>query len=335
MRSRKTSPSTRWKGLFAAALSLALVLLAAAGYAEGWFRLPREAFPGGPPEEEGLTLFMADVGQGLAMLLQCGGESAVIDAGPPGTAEDFAREVAVRAPEGLKYVFLTHPHQDHCGGAKALFSAVEAETLVISDCGDREAALIQAGDWLGASDAQIDFTSAGREYTLGGAKLTVLHPGPDFESDDANEWSLVIRAEYAGTALLFTGDQVQPVENSLIPLERVDILQVGHHGSNTSSGQAFLENIAPDLALISVGAGNSYGHPHKKVLQRLRETGAEILRTDQCGAITVTVAPDGSWSFQTERGERRGAAPQGREKPDFFCKKRLRCLRCCAIIPLY
>ena len=78
MRSRKTSPSTHWKGLFAAALSLALVLLAAAGYAEGWFRLPREAFPGGPPEEEGLTLFMADVGQGLGMLLQCGGESAVI-----------------------------------------------------------------------------------------------------------------------------------------------------------------------------------------------------------------------------------------------------------------
>ena len=70
MRSRKTSPSTRWKGLFAAALSLALVLLAAAGYAEGWLRPPREAFPGGPPEEEGLTLYMADVGQGLAMLLQ-------------------------------------------------------------------------------------------------------------------------------------------------------------------------------------------------------------------------------------------------------------------------
>ena len=141
MRSRKPSPSTRWKGLFAAALSLALVLLAAAGYGEGWFRLPREAFPGGPPEEEGLTLYMADVGQGLAMLLQCGGESAVIDTGPPDTAEDFAREVSLRAPEGLKYVFLTHPHQDHCGGAKALFSAVEAETLVISDCGDREAAL--------------------------------------------------------------------------------------------------------------------------------------------------------------------------------------------------
>lgn len=335
MRSRKTSPSTRWKGLFAAALALALVLLAAAGYAEGWFRLPREAFPGGPPEEEGLTLYMADVGQGLAMLLQCGGESAVIDAGPPDTAEDFAREVAVRAPEGLKYVFLTHPHQDHCGGAKALFSAVEAETLVISDCGDREAALLQAGEWLGASDAQIDFTSAGREYTLGGARLTVLHPAPGFDSDDTNAWSLVLRAEYAGTALLFTGDQVQQVENSLIPLERVDILQVGHHGSNTSSGQAFLENIAPDLALISVGAGNSYGHPHKKVLQRLRETGADILRTDQCGAITVTVAPDGSWSVGTERGERRGAAPQGREKPDFFCKKRLRCLRCCAIISLY
>ncbi len=149
----------------------------------------------------------------------------------------------------------------------------------------------------------------------------MLHPGPDFESDDANEWSLVIRAEYAGTALLFTGDQVQQVENSLIPLERVDILQVGHHGSNTSSGQAFLENIAPDLALISVGAGNSYGHPHKKTLQRLRETGAEILRTDQCGAITVTVAPDGSWSFQTERGEPRGAGPARGEKPLCMQKK--------------
>lgn len=93
---------------------------------------------------------------------------------------------------------------------------------------------------------------------------------------------------------------------------------------------------ALSLALVLLAAaGNSYGHPHKKVLQRLRETGADILRTDQCGAITVTVAPDGSWSFQTERGEPRGAAPQGREKPDFFCKKRLRRLRCCAIIPLY
>lgn len=310
MRRRKTGPSIRWRGIFTAAAALALALLAAAGYVGEWLRPRREAFPDGvPAEETGLTLYMADVGQGLAMLLQCGGESAVIDTGPPGTAEEFAREVSVRAPEGLKYVFLTHPHQDHCGGAQALFSAVEAETLVISDCGDREAALIQAGDWLGASDAQIDFTSAGREYTLGGAKLTVLHPAPGFEGDDANEWSLVIRAEYAGTALLFTGDQVQQVENSLIPLERVDILQVGHHGSNTSSGAAFLENIAPDLALISVGADNSYGHPHKKVLQRLRETGAELLRTDQCGAITVTVAPEGGWSFRTERGGDRDAAP--------------------------
>lgn len=252
-------------------------------------------------DASGLTLHMVDVGQGLGMLLQCDGESAVYDTGTPSAAEDFASYVLENAPDGVTYVFLSHPHQDHCGGAKTLFSAVEAETLVISDCGDREAALLQAGEWLGASSASIDFTETGREYTLGGAEITVLHPDTTFESDNYNEWSLVLQVEYAGKTLLLTGDQEQKVEKTLIPLELVDVLQVGHHGSNTSSGAAFLENIAPDVALISVGADNSYGHPHQKTLQRLRETDAEIYRTDLNGNILVEISPSGAVFVKTEK----------------------------------
>lgn len=252
-------------------------------------------------DASGLKLHMVDVGQGLGMLLQCDGESAVYDTGTASAAEDFASYVLENAPDGVNFVFLSHPHQDHCGGAKELFSSVEAETLVISDCGDREAALLQAGEWLGASSASIDFTETGREYTLGGAEITVLHPDTSFESDNYNEWSLVLQVEYAGKTLLLTGDQEQKVEKTLIPLERVDVLQVGHHGSNTSSGQAFLENIAPDVALISVGADNSYGHPHQKALQRLRETGAEIYRTDLNGNILVEITPSGTVSVKTEK----------------------------------
>lgn len=317
MSRRKSAPPRRGKKrggnrltLPGALLTIALLVLAA-GYEAGWFSQPETPgytpIRGTPTMEElsedgsGLTLHMADVGQGLGLLLQCDGESAVYDTGTTSSGEDFAEYVAENAPEGVKYVFISHPHQDHCGGAKELFSTVEAETLVISDCGDREAALLQAGEWLGASSASIDFTEAGREYTLGGAEITVLHPAPDFESDDYNEWSLVLQVEYAGTTLLLTGDQEQKVEKKLIPMERVDILQVGHHGSNTSSGQAFLENIAPDVALISVGADNSYGHPHQKALQRLRETGAEIYRTDLNGNIVVQVSNTGTISVVTER----------------------------------
>lgn len=282
-----------------------LLLILAAAYENGWLEGLYPAEEGQetilPAEGTGLTLHMVDVGQGLGMLLQCGEESAVFDTGTPAAAEDFAEYVSVHAPEGVEYVFISHPHQDHCGGAKTLFSTVEAKTLVAPDCGEREAALMQAGEWLGASSAGIDFTEAGREYTLGDATITVLHPDSEFESDDYNHWSLVLRVEYAGVSVLLTGDQEQKVEKSLIPMERVNILQVGHHGSSTSSCQAFLENIAPDVALVSVGAGNSYGHPHQKTMQRLRETGADIYRTDENGTVVVTVSPSGSISVTPEK----------------------------------
>ena len=141
----------------------------------------------------------------------------------------------------------------------------------------------------------------GDEYELGNAIITILHCWP--EAWTPNDMSIVLRIDYGETSVLFTGDAETMSEymmvDSELPLD-ADVLKVGHHGSNSSSSLEFLNAVSPKYAVISCGFDNSYGHPHQEILDRLKDIGVTLFRTDMQGMITLH--SDGvTITFETER----------------------------------
>lgn len=292
MSKRNSSAGRRpWRILTRILLAACLLLLLASALRQGVFRgSPGEDLVPAPVgSHAGLEMHMLDVGQGQALLLTCGGESAMVDAGLSGTAEDTADYLWSQGVRRLDYLFITHPHSDHCGGAPIILSQVGADTLVVPRYLSEEATLATAGDWVGDTDTQIAITHTGETFSLGQATVTVLHPPADNAIDEMNNLSLVLLVEYQGRRVLITGDITADVEETLLSVGPVDVLQVAHHGSYTSSCQSFLEALSPRIALISCGRNNEYGHPHASVLERLEAVGAEIRRTDLEGTLILRV----------------------------------------------
>lgn len=284
-----------WKRLLGGLLAACLLLLLAVALRQGALHdlardfLPEELLPKALREQPGFALHMVDVGQGQALLLTCGQETALVDTGLAGTADKLVNYLAWHGHGALDYLFITHPHSDHCGGAKDVVQKIGTELLLIPEYLSEEAALATAADWVGSTPTPIAVTHAGAQYPLGDALITVLHPAADNGIDDMNDLSLVLQVDYGGKRFLLTGDIGEAVEAQLPEIGKVDVLQVAHHGSNGSNSQAFLQKIIPDYALISCGKNNDYGHPHAEVLSRLQALGAQIYRTDRDGTVTVRV----------------------------------------------
>ena len=251
-----------------------------------------------------LEIHVIDVGQGDAIALRTPrGAWLLVDGGPrTGTWDAGARRVApyllkhgVRLIEAL---VVTHPDADHIGGVAAVEARIPVARIV--DPGrvfgkDMHAALLAdaSGDrrtWL-AGDA-------GHALTIDGVRLDFLHPSPAIGDWETNELSVVIRLAYGDFTMLLTGDAGAPAERAILEnarrngtLERldVDVLKVGHHGSRSSTTAEFLAAVQPELAVIPVGRGNRYGHPHPTVVERLEQAGVQIYRTDLQGDLVLRV----------------------------------------------
>ena len=271
-----------------------------------------------------LHLTMVDVGQGDAMLVTFpNGRTLLLDTGgvSPGGEFDIGDRVlgpALRARDllSLDYLAVTHGDPDHIGGAQS----------VLRDFSPQEI-------WWGAPVANHPATAAlraeadaarvpwrtlqrGDRLDIGGAEVRVLHPPlPDWERQRVrNDDSLVLELRFGDVSMLLTGDIGRDIETALLPaldLRPIVVLKVPHHGSATSSSAAFIDALRPRLALIGVGRQNRYGHPVPAVLGRLRDAGAEILRTDLHGQIDVVtdgvtrVRPTDSRSPRSPRRSRR------------------------------
>jgi competence protein ComEC len=119
---------------------------------------------------------------------------------------------------------------------------------------------------------------------------------------DPNRVSVVLLVRYGEGALLLTGDAYDDVEVALLPhLPRLTLLKAGHHGSRTSTSRALLDATSPELAIISAGDGNRYGHPHDEVLERLDAAGSQVYRTDRDGTMRIRIRRDGGWDIRTSR----------------------------------
>jgi competence protein ComEC len=247
-----------------------------------------------------LRVTFVDVGQGDAALIDFpDGRSALIDTGQGGrhpAGRELRGLLAARRRSRVDLVAITHGHPDHYGGLEALLDEVEVGEiwlngqLLSEEREPRFEALLN--DALEAG-THLRFAPdlCGKTHYFGEAQIELLWPCPGYDAGlDLNDNSLTMRLGLRETSFLFTGDLERDAEERLLEaglVEPVDVLKVAHHGSRTSSTEAFLDATRPSLAIISCGAGNRYGHPDPGVLERLRGAGASVLRTDQRGGVIV------------------------------------------------
>ena len=241
------------------------------------------------PADETLTVRFLDVGQGDSILLACGDETMLIDGGPVEEGQFLVSRLNRLDVAELTYVVNTHPDEDHCGGLAAVLAKYPAEHVYSSVTEYTTKVFSNVVKYADEQGHPVEVPQAGDSWTLGSASVQVI--GPVQTYSDPNNGSLFLRVDYGGTSFLFTGDMEQNAEADLMDSGanvRADVLKVGHHGSPTSSSEAFLEAVAPSIAVISVGEDNDYGHPSADVLARLEALGAAIYRTDTQGEIIIT-----------------------------------------------
>ncbi|HSE34647.1 MAG TPA: ComEC/Rec2 family competence protein [Candidatus Paceibacterota bacterium] len=252
-------------------------------------------------EREGLRVTFLDVGQGDAVLIESPSGTALLYDGGPGA--QVLAPLASALPlfdRTIDMVIASHPDRDHIGGLLDVFDRYQVRALLepgVRSENGTDAALLAAAEAEGVSPG---LARAGDILDLGGeAYAEVLFPDRDVVGMETNSASIVLRVRYGETSLLLTGDLPASIETYLVASSpesfRTDILKLGHHGSRTSSADAFLTAVAPSIAIVSAGCGNSYGHPHTEVLERLAAHRIAVRST--CDSGSVAFESDGrTWS---------------------------------------
>ncbi|MFQ5876115.1 MAG: DNA internalization-related competence protein ComEC/Rec2 [Acidobacteriota bacterium] len=269
------------------------------------------ALRGRGPEAAGrLEVAALDVGQGDALLVRCpDGATLLVDAGGfTGSRFDVGGRVvgpALRAMGILKVDILavTHAHRDHLGGAASVLKQFSPDAVWLGRMPEGHPEVEELERLARERGIPVLRPLRGVRLTLGGVRVEVIHPassagprGPVSNSD-----SLALRIEYGRRAVLLTGDLEAATESELLARERLaaDLLKVGHHGSRTSTTAPFLARVGPRLAVISVGASNPWGQPHRAALARLRDRSVRVYRTDLHGAVLFST--DGTQPFRARR----------------------------------
>lgn len=277
---------------------------------------PAEPKPTEPQEPEqnaaeeqpgGLAVHYIDVGQGSAAYLEWDGYSMLIDAGD-WNASDVLVYLDKLEVEKIDIAVGTHPDADHIGQLARVIETYEIGEVWMSGNPSSSNTFIRTLEAVDEAGIPYEEPRRGDVYDVGSLKIEVLHP--EELSGDTNGDSLSFRISYGETAFIFTGDADIQAEKEMaasnLPLE-ADILLMGHHGSNTSTGREFLQAANPDVAIYSAGIDNPYGHPYAEVLALVENEGAEVYGTDVNG--TIIVETDGQeYSIETDR---EGVAKEG------------------------
>lgn len=238
---------------------------------------------------EDTQVHFIDVGQGDSSLILSGGEAILIDAGPNGNEKNLVSYLKSLGINQLKLVVATHPHEDHIGGIDAVLRDIGADEILISDNIHTTQTYTDMLDAIDETGTKLTIANPGDKYTFStGATLSVLSPYPDDKFDNLNDYSIVTRLQAGENSVLFTGDIESPAEKSLLlsnQFLKSDIIKSPHHGSTTSSTLAFMRIVNPNIAIISCGENNKYGHPHQEILDLYKNNNIDVRRTDQEGTI--------------------------------------------------
>lgn len=284
--------------------------------------LVRPPTPGWPPPR--WAAVACDVGQGDALVLRAGpGSAVVVDTGPdPGAVDRCLDRLGV---DRVALLVLTHFHDDHAGAVAGVLDGRVVDAIEVSPLDEPAGLAADVRDLAAGRGIPVTVPGHGSVRQVGDVRLEVLGPAPgavrpaapgagsrqrDGEGSGANDASLVLLAEIAGTSVLLTGDVEPPAQRVLLRTVTarpggldVDVLKVPHHGSRHQVGE-LLAAVRAEVALVSVGADNTYGHPDPDLLHALEAGGTRVLRTDLAGDLVVTrpAGSDGRPGVVTERG---------------------------------
>ncbi len=235
-----------------------------------------------------MRVHFIDVGQADSTFIELGnGQTMLIDAGLGG--DDVVNYIRELQYSDIDFVVATHPHDDHIGGMATVLDSFDIGKMYMPRQEHTISAFTNMLDVIENKNIELHEAKAGVNITTSGIiKIDILAPFAESYSN-LNNCSAVVKLTYGETVMLFTGDAEQVIETQLLDSGiDADVLKVGHHGAGSSSAPSFIRAVSPEIAVISCGRDNSYGHPDYETLAILNEVGADIYRTDEQGTIQVT-----------------------------------------------
>ena len=225
-----------------------------------------------------------DVGQADAILIENDKKYMLIDAGNNEDGDLLVNYFKDKNITDFEYVVATHPHEDHIGGMDNIIKNFNIKNYYMPDCYTTTKTFEELLDALEEKNLSFETPDIDSEFLLGDALFKVLYTGTD--KRDLNNTSIVLRMTYKDVSFMFTGDATNVTEKKILAKDlQSDVLKVGHHGSQYSTSDEFLDKVNPKYAIISVGTGNVYDHPKDITLNKLK--GIEVHRTDKEGTIRV------------------------------------------------
>lgn len=249
-----------------------------------------------------LTVSFIDVGQGDAILIETpNGNDILIDGGPDRSIlRQLPKEMGI-LDRTIDLVIATHPDKDHIAGLASVLDRYQVQAYMDSGVQHDSPYVDALGDAV-ASEFGIETYLARRSARIhvgGGAYMDVLYPDRDITHLESNTGSIVARLVYGNVSFMLTGDAPDTVEEYVVALDgealKSTVLKAGHHGSKTSTSDLWLTAVQPEIAIVSAGKDNSYGHPSPEVIERLKKFDVDILSTIQEGTITLVSDGVGVW----------------------------------------
>lgn len=259
--------------------------------------------------DKNVKIHFINTGNSDAILIQDGKTFTLIDGGDNDDENLMVNYLKNQGVKDIKYLIATHSHADHLGGLDSVVKNFNIENVFVSNGSAETKSYRDFINALANKDLSPSVPLENNKFYLEDSYFEVLNTNG---GDTTNEQSLVLVYTNGNDKVLFTGDAEEGTEKEILPkLDKVDLLKVAHHGSRSSSSQAFLDKVDPEYAVLLVGKGNSYGHPHQETMNKLEKMGVKVHRSDECSDIIFESTGDGVFTSCKDGSYNRGVREDG------------------------